>query len=307
LRGRPKNNLLMDCYRKYCFQSEVARDQIQSTSSYTTRALTNGRLLSEVFIPAPTSEKEQTAIAKALTDADEAIRALEALIAKKRDVKQGTLHALLTLTRRLPGFSGKWGEINLGKCASLKARIGWQGLTTKEYQIEGPRGLITGTDFKNGNVDWSNIVYVEEDRFTQDVNIQVKVDDVLVTKDGTIGKVAIVKSLPIPTTLNSGVFVIRPKSNSFHPKFLYYMLLSEYFEVFLRKLSAGSTINHLYQRDFVSFQIPVPPTIKEQTAIATILSDMDAEIEALETRLDKLHDIKQGMMQVLLTGKVRLV
>ena len=250
---------------------------------------------------------EQTAIAEALTDADEAIQSLEAVIAKKRDVKQATLHALLTPTRRLPGFSGDWRELSLGKCASLKARIGWQGLTTKEYQEEGPCGLITGTDFKDGNIDWSNIVYIEEERYTQDINIQVKLDDVLVTKDGTIGKIAIVKSLPLPTTLNSGVFVIRPKDKSFYPKYLYYILMSEYFEKFLKKLSAGSTINHLYQRDFVEFQIPVPPTIEEQTAIATILSVMDAEIEVLETRLDKLRNIKQGMTQALLTGKVRLI
>jgi len=250
---------------------------------------------------------EQNTIAEALTDADEAIRSLEAVIAKKRDMKQAALHALLTPTRRLPGFSDEWDKLSLGKCASLKARIGWQGLTTKEYQQEGPCGLITGTDFKDGNIDWSNIVYVEEDRYTQDMNIQVKIDDVLITKDGTIGKVALVKSIPIPTTLNSGVFVIRPKAKAFHPKFLYYILLSEYFEVFLKKLSAGSTINHLYQKDFVDFQFPTPPSIKEQAAIAAILSDMDAEIEDFQARLDKLRDIKQGMMQVLLTGKVRLI
>lgn len=250
---------------------------------------------------------EQKVIAKTLNDANEAIRSLEALIGKKRDVKQATLHALLTPTCRLPGFSGEWGELSLGKCASLKARIGWQGLTTKEYQEEGPCGLITGTDFKDGNIDWSNIVYVEKERYTQDINIQVKVDDVLITKDGTIGKVALVKSVPVPTTLNSGVFVIRPKAKAFHPKFLYYILLSEYFEIFLKKLSAGSTINHLYQKDFVDFQFPIPPSIKEQAAIAAILSDMDAEIEDLQARLDKLHDVKQGMMQVLLTGKVRLI
>ena len=72
-------------------------------------------------------------------------------------------------------------------------------------------------------------------------------------------------------------------------------------------MSAGSTINHLYQKDFVDFQFPTPPSIKEQAAIAAILSDMDAEIEGLQARLDKLRDIKQGMMQVLLTGKVRLI
>jgi type I restriction enzyme S subunit len=130
--------------------------------------------------------------------------------------------------------------------------------------------------------------------------------DVLLTKDGTIGKVGFVDSLPRPATLNSGVFVIRPKVQSYLPLFLYYILASGIFENFLAKLQAGSTISHLYQKDFVSFSF-LAPEIEEQTAIAAVLSDMDAEIAALETRRNKTRALKQGMMQELLTGRIRLV
>ncbi len=116
-----------------------------------------------------------------------------------------------------------------------------------------------------------------------------------------------VKDAPKPATLNSGVFVIRPKQKSFDPVFFYYLLLSRVFEEFLDRLVAGSTINHLYQKDFVDFEFDLPPTIEEQEAIAEVLSDMDAEIAALEERLEKAKAIKQGMMQQLLTGKIRLV
>ena len=129
----------------------------------------------------------------------------------------------------------------------------------------------------------------------------------LVTKDGTIGKVAFIKRPPKPATLNSGVFVIRPIDESFHPEFFYYVLLSDIFDRFLSQLSAGSTINHLYQKDFVNFEFYVPEDNKEQIRIATILSDMDTEIAALEAKLAKYQQIKQGMMQNLLTGRIRLV
>jgi type I restriction enzyme S subunit len=156
-------------------------------------------------------------------------------------------------------------------------------------------------------MDWSNCHYVDESRYKQDKNIQLREHDVLVTKDGTIGKVALVNHLDKPATLNSGVFVIRPIEGAFHPEFFYYLLCSNVFAEFLGQLSAGSTINHLYQKDFVNFIYKTPAIIAEQEAIATILSDMDAEIAALEEKLAKAHQLKQGMMHNLLTGKIRLV
>ena len=180
-------------------------------------------------------------------------------------------------------------------------------MTTAEYLDSGNFYLVTGTDFKNGYIDWVNCHYVNEYRYKQDRNIQLKPHDVLVTKDGTIGKVALVKHLDKPATLNSGVFVIRPIDDAFYPDFFFYLLRSDVFTDFLSQLSAGSTINHLYQKDFVNFVYKTPRELEEQIAIATILSDMDAEIAGLEAKLDKARQVKQGMMQDLLTGRVRLV
>jgi len=199
-----------------------------------------------------------------------------------------------------------WKQINLGKSATLKARIGWQGLTTAEYLSSGDYYLVTGTDFLNGFIDWDNCVHVEKERYDQDKYIQLQVDDILVTKDGTIGKVAIVDKIVKPTTLNSGVFVIRPFGKSFYPKYLYYILRSGHFADFLSKLTAGSTINHLYQKDFVHYIFPAPPTLREQKLIAETLSDTDILIQNLKTLIEKKKAIKQGAMQELLTGKKRL-
>jgi type I restriction enzyme S subunit len=241
-----------------------------------------------------------------LADIDRLIRDLEFLIAKKRDIKQAAMQELLTGTRRLPGFEGEWEVKKLGDSALLKARIGWQGLTTAEYLSSGNYFLVTGTEFESGYIAWNECHFVDEKRYKQDKYIQLRPRDILVTKDGTIGKVALVTGLPGPATLNSGIFVIRPLDNAFSPEFFYYLLCSQVFSGFLGQLAAGSTINHLYQKDFVSFLYRIPPTIEEQAAIANILNDIDSELIALKIRLNKTRAIKQGMMQELLTGKIRL-
>jgi len=200
----------------------------------------------------------------------------------------------------------EWKVSNIIENSTLKARIGWQGLTTAEYLVNGNYLLVTGTDFNEGEISWDTCHYVSKLRYDQDKNIQISDDDILVTKDGTIGKVAFIKNLPSPATLNSGVFVIRPKNGSYVPQYLFYVFNSIYFRDFLRKLVAGSTINHLYQKDFISFNFPLPPTKQEQTAIAKVLSDTDELIFSLEKLIEKKKLIKQGTMQQLLTGKKRL-
>ncbi len=293
-----KSNSIQFAY--YLFQKfETINALIQSMAGTDPPNLGNWGIYN-VNCAIPPTLQEQTAIATALSDTDTLISSLEKLIAKKRNIKQGAMQELLKPKKG-------WEVKRLGDIASLKARIGWQGLTTSEYRTSGDYFLITGTEFKKGLIDWGKCFYVDEERFIQDKNIQIKQHDVLVTKDGTIGKIALIKSLPKPATLNSGVFVIRPINESFNPEFFYYLLLSDVFIKFLGQLTAGSTINHLYQKDFVTFKFSVPKTISEQQSIAKILLDMDEEITSLESKLEKYHQVKSGMMQNLLTGKIRLV
>ncbi|MCC6923639.1 MAG: restriction endonuclease subunit S [Nitrosomonas sp.] len=112
--------------------------------------------------------------------------------------------------------------------------------------------------------------------------------------------------MELPATLNSGVFVIRPINNKFDPLFLYYVLSSRIFDEFLAKITAGSTITHLYQKDFMNFEF-LAPDIAEQKEIALMLNAMDNELASLTEKLDKTKAVKQGMMQELLTGRTRLV
>lgn len=198
-----------------------------------------------------------------------------------------------------------WEVKNVSESCLIKARIGWQGLKKSEYMSSGDYLLITGTDFDNGQVNWKSCAYVSKARYEQDSNIKIRPQDILISKDGTIGKVAYLGMIPKAGTLNSGIFVIRANDRKIDQVFLSKIFMSFYFEEFLNRLVAGSTINHLYQKDFVKFCFPLPNS-EEQVAIAAALSDVDSLISALTKKIEKKKAIKQGLMQQLLTGKKRL-
>ena len=293
-------------YLMYWLMSSTIQNIISQTQTLGAQpklALTRIRNF-PVILP---SIQEQEKIVEVLSNVDTLITNLQKLIRKKKDIRQGTMQMLVTGKKRLDGFDGEWVKINLSKNSKLKARIGWQGLTTAEYLDEGYSYLITGTDFKDGQINWNGCHYVDYNRYEQDPNIQVSNGDLLLTKDGTIGKVAYVADLTRPATLNSGVFLVKPITDAYTAHFMFYVLESSVFKDFLQQLSAGSTINHLYQKDLVKFDLYVPPTKEEQEAIAAILFDMDSDIHKLEAKLEKYQKVKQGMMEELLTGKVRLV
>ena len=264
----------------------------------------NGKEYASFLIPIA-SKMEQDLIAYTISQFDTYIDDLAELIEKKRGIRDGALEDLIHHRTRLDGFNVDWIKVTFNQVITPKARIGWQGLKKHEYLRSGYSYLIGGTDFSHGTVILDNIWYVSKDRYDMDANIQVSKNDVLVTKDGTIGKVALVPKLGKPATLNSGVFVFRT-NNRLLPTFLFRVLSSSVFREFIDTLSAGSTIKHLYQKDLKNFEFEIPVDKKEQEAIANTLTAMDEEIEALEIERDKMIQIREGAMDDLLTGRVRL-
>lgn len=205
--------------RLYDFQDEVDKDflyyLLSSTSvqeQYSSFAAGSGvqNLNKEVvkkvkvFLP---SYPEQQAIASVLSDFDEHINNLTKLIEKKKAIRDGALEDLVSGRTRIKGFDKQWETVSFDQVIRPKARIGWQGLKKEEYLRDGYSYLIGGTDFHNGKINLDGISYVSKERYDMDPNIQVEANNVLVTKDGTIGKVALVPELDKPATLNSGVFV----------------------------------------------------------------------------------------------------
>ena len=179
------------------------------------------------------------------------------MIDKKK--KQINLLEELVKSRFIEMFGDFENSTPIGDVCTIKARIGWQGLSKKEYLLSGEYRLITGVDFNNGRINFENCYYVNKERYEQDDNIKIKMGDVLVTKDGTIGKVAIVDKLDIPATLNSGVFVLRNKDSTLNNVFLVYSLLSEDFKRFIENIKIGATVPHLNQSSFVKHKIKLPP------------------------------------------------
>ena len=168
---------------------------------------------------------------------------------------------------------------------TLNARIGWQRLTKAEYMSKGDYLLITGTDFTEiHEIDYSTCVYVTEERYKQDPKIQLKNGDILITKDGTLGKVAQVKGLEIPATLNGGVFVVRCKDGSLENRFILHYLLSNHFQRVVEQQKTGSTISHLTQALFSRLMIPIPP-LEIQREIVRILDDYTENVTELQRQL----------------------
>ncbi|WP_180380247.1 restriction endonuclease subunit S [Campylobacter lanienae] len=188
----------------------------------------------------------------------------------------------------------------------LKGRIGWQGLTTAEYIEEGAY-LVTGVDFLNGNIDWQNCVRVSEWRFNQAPEIQIKNNDLLITKDGTVGKIALTKDTPKQATLNSGVMLIRPKNKNYYEKFLFYILSSDQFWLWFSYINSGNTtIIHLYQNSFDNFSFTLPP-LNEQKKIAEFLDKKCEKIDRLNENYTKqitaLKEYKKSLIYECVTGK----
>lgn len=203
-----------------------------------------------------------------------------------------------------------WDLVTAKESCYIHARVGWQALSKSEHQKTGDYMLITGTDFLNGEINYSTCVYVSKERYEMDTKIQLQNDDILITKDGTLGKVAVVKNLPKPATLNGGVFVIRPDER-FNKDYIELIFNSSYFERFINDIKKSTTIKHLNQKKLHSFLIPVPP-IEEQALIVAKVNEIMVKIdeyEKLENQLVKLkeqfpQDMKDSLLQAGVMGKL---
>lgn len=196
-----------------------------------------------------------------------------------------------------------WNLKRLKYLSTLKGRIGWQGLTADEYVDEGPF-LITGTDFVDGTINWKTCAHITQERWAEAPEIHIKNGDLLITKDGTVGKVAIVSYLEGKASLNSGVLLIRT-FEGFDKRFLYWVLLSDEFWVWFKLKNAGnSTIIHLYQNDFAEFCYAYPNKT-EQKAIADFLDNqcgkIDGIISDLEKQIETLQKYKKSLILEIVT------
>ena len=200
---------------------------------------------------------------------------------------------------RFKGFTEDWEQRKLSELATMNARIGWQNLRTSEFLDSGDYLLITGTDFDNGRIKYGTCHYVEKKRFDQDTKIQLSTGSILITKDGTLGKVALVEELPKPATLNAGVFNVRVKDDAvLSYKYLYHYLKAPFLMKYVTANATGGTIKHLNQSILVDFPIPITEKL-EQDRIAKLLDSLELSITLHQCKLEKLKLTKKALLQKL--------
>ncbi len=191
-----------------------------------------------------------------------------------------------------------WNLLKLKYFSYLKGRIGWQGLTADEFTEEGPY-LITGTDFENGRIQFDRSYHISEERYSQSPEIQLKKGDLLVTKDGTVGKIAYVDFLPGKASLNSHLLLIRPLFKKFDNRFLFWLLGSSVFNGYTEYAQDGTVMASLSQEKIGNFLAFFPP-IKEQQAIADYLDKQCGKINeiilALEKQIEILKKYKKSLI-----------
>lgn len=208
-------------------------------------------------------------------------------------------------------FPKDWKSLSVVHLFYIKGRLGWKGLRASEFIDNGPF-LITGTDFICGKIDWSKSYHISYMRFIESPEIIVKAGDILLTKDGTIGKVAYIDFIPSPgkASLNSHLLLVRSKNENIDTKFVFFVLQSDIFKAYIEANQSGSTLRGLPQKVFEKFHVPVP-LLAEQREIASILSKIDQTIEKNEAIIQKYMKIKQGLTYDLFTrgitpdGKLR--
>ena len=178
----------------------------------------------------------------------------------------------------------------------MHARIGWQNLRTSEFLDSGDYMLITGTDFNDGAIEYSNCHYVEKERYEQDKNIQIRNGSILITKDGTLGKVAYVQGLTMPATLNAGVFNVEiMDENITDEKYLYQYLKAPFLMDYVSKKATGGTIKHLNQSILVDFPVAMPKK-EEQVEIGNYFQSLDHLITFHQRKIKKLQYAKKAFL-----------
>ncbi|WCM90714.1 restriction endonuclease subunit S [Acidovorax sp. NCPPB 3576] len=199
-------------------------------------------------------------------------------------------------------YPGGWALTRVKFESYVKARVGWHGLKSDDFTDEGPY-LVTGSDFSGPEIRWENCYHCDLARYEQDPYIQLNEEDLLITKDGTIGKVALVRGLNGKATLNSGVFVVRPLENKYTTKYYFWLLQSNVFDGFVQFSKTGSTIVHLYQDTFVNFKYAMP-TFGEQLGIAAFLDHETAKIDALIEKQQRLIELLKEKRQAVISHAV---
>ena len=276
---------------------------LKEVSKYTAKSSVDSvrkDMIAKMAVPIPKIE-EQVAIAEALSDVDSLISSLQKLIEKKKAIKQGAMQELLTGKKRLSGFSGEWKKERLGDISDIK-----DGTHGTFQRVDRGYPLLSAKNVYNNHLDIAEneSLISSEDYYSIIANGFPRKGDILLSCVGTIGRCCIYSGMP-KVAFQRSVAFIRVKE-CVASYILQYMQSENANKQLLNSANASAQAG-VYLGAISDIEVYMPCCVKEQQAIAQVLSDMDSEIEQQEKKLAKYQQIKQGMMQELLTGRIRLV
>jgi type I restriction enzyme S subunit len=306
----PDSTAISSDYLADYLMSSLAEQEVDRFTSSSSQPSVLVGSLRQYRIPLPPTMAEQRAIATALSDVDALLAALDRLIAKQRDLKQAAMQQLLTGQTRLPGFTGKWETKLLGEVGTCIRGVSYQGDSDlSSHDTASTKRLLRSNNVQDSTIVISDVQFVNAARVSEK-QILLKDDILICMANGSkalVGKAGLF-SLDdgYPYTFGAFMGCFRNNSDAANSAFVFYLFQTGRYRDYINNLLAGSSINNLSPGSIESLEFLMPP-LPEQTAIATVLSDMDLELAALEQRRDKTRALKQGMMQELLTGRTRLV
>ncbi len=296
---------LLPAYLKAWTGSSAARKYFLLAGRQTTNlASINKTSLGLLPVPLPSSRAEQEAIAEALSDADALIESLDQLIVKKRQIKQGAMQELLTGKRRLPGFNGEWKKLLIKDIADVKTGPFGSALHESDYAKNGTP-IITVEHLGEFGVTRKNLPLVSDEDCKRLSAYTLKSGDIVFSRVGSVDRNSLISEAESGWLFSGRLLRVRVNKERVFSPYLSFQFHTHSFKQLVLAVAVGQTMASLNTIILQNISVTLPP-LAEQAAIATVLSDMDTELAALEVRLTKAQKIKQGMMQELLTGKIRL-
>ncbi len=283
-------------YLYYLVCSPVVREPaIKSMVGSSGRQRVQTDVVQNLEIEVPPIE-EQRKIGKLLKDLDDKIQLNARINENLASQIEALLMAFLDSEDAMP--------VKLGDYLYIKGRIGWKGLKKSEYLPRSGFRIINGETLTQSGIDWNKAGYISEERYVESPEIMLKVGDILLSKDGTIGKIGYVDSLDLPTSIASGIFVIRnTKPDVISTTFIYYLLKSRLFNSFISSRTEGSVIPHLYQKDFMEFEFPLPSPNK-MAEFEEITAPMFSQIVNNLNENKRLSMLRDGLLPKLMSGEL---
>ena len=294
LRVRPSEEV-DSLFLYYFFCLNTTKEFVRSIAVGATMPSINTKLLGEVEVVCPQIE-EQRKIADILSKIDDKIEENQKINENLNKQIESILLSMFS--------SAKTDCVRLGDYLYIKGRIGWKGLKKDEYLDQSKYRIINGESLTKSGVDWLKAGYISKNRYIESPEIMLKEGDILLSKDGTIGKIGYIDSLETPATVASGIFVIRNiKPEIISTTFIYYLLKSRLFKGFIAARTEGSVIPHLYQKDFMQFEFPLPSS-DEMKAFDAITKPMFSMIIGNLQENQKLSRLRDELLPKLMSGEI---